>query len=192
MFSGLLLSLFASNGPSLIKLFNKQYTTWGEIMNQIEKLPREIKFIWRLTAYIDFLILILVTIGIFIWKNLAPTGMKQPLVLVFIILLVISFITLTIELALVNYHWNFWTYLIDERRVELHHGYFFRKQTIIPIARVQNVTLKQGPLLRLKNLQKIEIVTAAGSSNIDGLTSPQADSLKELIMKLAQEAQNDL
>lgn len=161
-------------------------------MNQIEKLPSEIKFIWRLSAYLDFLFLLLVTVGTFIWKVLAPAGMKQPLTWISIILLIISIITLLTELALVSYHWNFWTYLIDERHVELHHGFFFRKQTIIPIARVQNVTLKQGPILRLKDLQKIEIVTAAGSSKIDGLLSSQADTLKELIMKLAQEAQNDL
>lgn len=161
-------------------------------MNQIEKLPSEIKFIWRINALIDFFFLLLVTVGIFIWKVLAPTTMKQPLTWIFSGLLIISIIILLVKLALVHYHWNFWTYLIDETRVELHHGFFFRKQTIIPIARVQNVTLKQGPILRLKDLQKIEIVTAAGSSNIDGLATSQADNLKELIMKLAQEAQNDL
>ena len=54
-------------------------------MNQIEKLPREIKFIWRLNAYLDFTFLLLVTVGIFIWQLLAPIGMKQPLTWSFIV-----------------------------------------------------------------------------------------------------------
>ena len=111
---------------------------------------------------------------------------------VVIILLILAMVVFAIELALVPYHWNFWTYYIDDMQVELHHGFFFRKQILIPIARVQNVTLKQGPILHWKDLHKVVIVTAAGASEIDGLKSAEADNLKELIMKLAREARNDL
>lgn len=63
---------------------------------------------------------------------------------------------------------------------------------MIPIARVQNVTLKQGPVLKWKSLQKVIIVTAAGSEDISGLRIQDADELKELIMRLAKEARNDI
>lgn len=161
-------------------------------MNNAEKLPTDIKFIWFCSAVIDLLILLGITGGIFIWKHFAPVSLKGWLSLAALAFLVISLLVFLIELALITYHWNFWTYYIDESHIELHHGFFFRKQIIIPIARVQNVTLNQGPILRMRNLQKIEIVTAAGSSNIAGLKSSQADTLKELIMELAQEARNDL
>lgn len=161
-------------------------------MNNIKKLPIEIKSIWRLNAIMDFLILIAITIAIFIWRIFAPIDMKKGLGVVTLILLITAILVLLIELILVTYHWNFWTYYIDERQVELHHGFFFRKQIIMPIARIQNVTLKQGPILRWKNLQKVIIVTAAGSEEIAGLKNDEANNLKELIMKLAQEAKNDI
>lgn len=161
-------------------------------MNNIKKLPIEIKSIWRLNAIMDFLILIAITIAIFIWRIFAPIDMKKGLGVATLILLITAILVLLIELILVTYHWNFWTYYIDERQVELHHGFFFRKQIIMPIARIQNVTLKQGPILRWKNLQKVIIVTAAGSEEIAGLKNDEANNLKELIMKLAQEAKNDI
>ncbi|PMD69803.1 PH domain-containing protein [Companilactobacillus nuruki] len=161
-------------------------------MNNIKKLPIEIKSIWRLNAIMDFLILIAITIAIFIWRIFAPIDMKKGLGVATLILLITAILVLLIELILVTYHWNFWTYYIDERQVELHHGFFFRKQIIMPIARIQNVTLKQGPILRWKNLQKVIIVTAAGSEEITGLKNDEANNLKELIMKLAQEAKNDI
>lgn len=161
-------------------------------MNNIKKLPIEIKSIWRLNAIMDFLILIAITIAIFIWRIFAPIDVKKGLGVATLILLITAILVLLIELILVTYHWNFWTYYIDERQVELHHGFFFRKQIIMPIARIQNVTLKQGPILRWKNLQKVIIVTAAGSEEITGLKNDEANNLKELIMKLAQEAKNDI
>lgn len=161
-------------------------------MNNIKKLPIEIKSIWRLNAIMDFLILIAITIAIFIWRIFAPIDMKKGLGVATLILLITAILVLLIELILVTYHWNFWTYYIDERQVELHHGFFFRKQIIMPIARIQNVTLKQGPILRWKSLQKVVIVTAAGSEEITGLKNDEANNLKELIMKLAQEAKNDI
>ncbi|MQS53273.1 PH domain-containing protein [Companilactobacillus mishanensis] len=161
-------------------------------MNKVEKLPADIKKIWRLNAYFDFFILFVVSAVFYIWKIFAPKNMQPALFRISLIILAIAIVIFIIELALVQYRWNFWTFYIDERQVELHHGYFFRKQIVIPIARVQNVTLKQGPILRLKDLHKVIVVTAAGSDEISGLKTSQANDLKELIMKLAKEARNDL
>lgn len=161
-------------------------------MDKVQKLPKDIKLIWRLSAGFDFLALILVMLGFLIWRIFAPVQMRGALLVIAMVILAIAVLTFLAELALVSYRWNFWTYYIDDRQVQLHHGYFFRKQIIIPIARVQNVTLKQGPVLRLKDLQKVVIVTAAGSSDIAGLKNEQADHLKELIMQLAREARNDI
>lgn len=171
---------------------NSQLYVLGDKMDKARKLPTDIKWIWRLNAIIDFVILGIITAAFFIWKMTAPVNMKNALGIISIALLVVTIVIFVIELSIVSYHWNFWTYYIDEQYVELHHGYFFRKQIIIPIARIQNVTLKQGPILRLKDLQKIEIVTAAGARDIAGIKTSQADDLKGLIMKLAREARNDL
>lgn len=161
-------------------------------MDLVEKLPSDIKTIWRLKALIDFVILVVIAGALLVWRILGPKSMEKPLLMAISIVSVVAILVLVVELMLVNYHWNYWTYYVDERQVELHHGFFFRKQIIIPIARVQNVTLKQGPILRLKKLQKVIVETAAGGSEIDGLKDNQADEIKELIMKLAREARNDI
>ncbi|AKP67333.1 PH domain-containing protein [Companilactobacillus ginsenosidimutans] len=161
-------------------------------MDNIKKLPKDVKKIWRLSATFDFVIVLLVMAAFLFWYAAAPVGMKNTLMTISMIILAFGILDYIFELALVEYRWNFWTYYIDDRQVELHHGFFFRKQIIIPIARVQNVTLKQGPILRWKDLQKVNIVTAAGHSEISGLKTDEADNLKEIIMKLAREARNDI
>lgn len=159
-------------------------------MDKVEKLPKEIKTIWRINAAIDFLIIFVMGSASSIISVAVPSIDLKSIIPIAIF--IIAVVILIIELVLIPYRWNFWTYYIDERQVELHKGFFFRKQVIIPIARVQNVTLKQGPILRIKDLQKIIIVTAAGKSEIEGIKTTQAESLKEIIMKLAQEAKNDI
>ena len=161
-------------------------------MDKVKKLPKDIKMIWRFNALIDCVILLIITLAIFIGKIFAPKGMQTFLLVIGSIFLVLTIVIPLIEILLINYHWNYWTYYIDEQQVELHHGFFFRKQIVIPIARIQNVTLKQGPILRLKNLQKVIVETAAGASEISGIKNDEADGLKELIMRLAREARNDL
>lgn len=161
-------------------------------MDDVKKLPSEIKSIWRLDAGINFITLLVVALIVWLIRLATSGSFKAGLTTTIWIILGVALVILLAQLALIPYRWNFWTYYIDERQVQLHHGYFFRKQIIIPIARIQNVTLKQGPILHLKDLQKVIIVTAAGSSEISGIKSSEADDLKELIMKLAREARNDL
>ncbi|WP_125589178.1 PH domain-containing protein [Companilactobacillus jidongensis] len=161
-------------------------------MDKVEKLPKSIKTIWRIHAVIEFIIFLIVVQAVSLIKLVIPNDTSNYFNIGEGIVIAIGSMCLIASFFYVVYLWNFWTYYIDDRQVQLHSGYFFRKQIIIPIARVQNVTLKQGPILRWKNLQKIVIVTAAGKSEIDGIDSEQADQLKETIMKLAQEAKNDI
>lgn len=161
-------------------------------MDKVEKLPKSIKTIWRIHALIEFVIFFAIVQAIGLIKFSLPNDIRNYFNITEWSIVAIGVVFLIASFFYVVYLWNFWTYYIDERQVQLHSGYFFRKQVIIPIARVQNVTLKQGPILRWKNLQKVVIVTAAGKSEIDGIESKQADQLKETIMKLAQEAKNDI
>ncbi|WP_125567891.1 PH domain-containing protein [Companilactobacillus insicii] len=161
-------------------------------MEKVEKLPSSIKTIWRVHAVIEFAVFLVIVLAAGLIKFAVPVSIRNIFDIVEWSIIGIGLILLIVSFFWVVYLWNFWTYYIDERQVQLHSGYFFRKQVVIPIARVQNVTLKQGPILRWKNLQKVVIVTAAGQSEIDGIESKQADKLKETIMKLAQEAKNDI
>ncbi|MQS77432.1 PH domain-containing protein [Companilactobacillus halodurans] len=161
-------------------------------MKKIQKLPTEIKSIWRINAAVDFFITLVIALGFFIWRNFSSNGFQKVLSVIIIISVSFAIISLISELSLINYHWKYWTYFVDERQVELHYGFFFQKEIVIPISRVQNVTLSQGPFLRLKDLQKITVQTAAGAKEIDGLKTTEANKIKDLIMRLAREAKNDI
>lgn len=162
------------------------------LIKQTKKLPETIKTIWRLKELIAIVVAAIIAGGLFWWQRSTTGVLSLWLFWIAVSILGLTVLSSGVVLLLIPYRWNFWTYYLDERQIALHHGYFFRKQVIVPIARVQNVTLKQGPLLRLKSLQKVVIQTAAGSHEIDGLEMTQAEALKDQIMALAQEAKNDL
>ena len=72
-----------------------------------------------------------------------------------------------------------WGYYIDDEKVVIRHGLFFINQTIIPIIRIQNITISQGPINRHLGLYKVEIALASGSYEIVGLDKETADAISE-------------
>ena len=48
--------------------------------------------------------------------------------------------------------WMRWRYEVRESEIELQHGIFIVKRTLIPMVRVQHVDTSQGPILRKYNL----------------------------------------
>lgn len=151
-------------------------------------LPKTIKTIWIWTSLIELTLGLLLAIGTWLLSRwFAPTFWHITTIGILILTLLI---TIT-ELALVPYRWQFNTYLVNPRQFELHDGYFFRKQTVIPIAQIQNIKLEQGPLLRLKHLQAVTLVTAASSHTIAGIPAAESEQFKSLVMALAQEARTD-
>ncbi|MFC6180814.1 PH domain-containing protein [Lactiplantibacillus daowaiensis] len=151
-------------------------------------LPKTIRIVWIWTSLLVALGGVILAGGSWLlgaW--FAPTFWH----VIAVILLVLTLIITIIDLAFVNYRWQFNTYLVNPRQFELHDGYFFRKQTVIPIAQIQNIKLEQGPLLRTKNLQAITLVTAASSHKIAGIPTAESEQFKTLVMTLAQEARDD-
>lgn len=72
-----------------------------------------------------------------------------------------------------------WGYFIDDEKVVIRHGLFFISQTIIPIIRIQNITISQGPINRALDLYTVEMALASGSFEIEGLDQETAESISE-------------
>lgn len=72
-----------------------------------------------------------------------------------------------------------WGYYIDEEKVVIKHGLFFISQTIIPIIRIQNITISQGLINRALGLHTVEMSLASGSFEIVGLDQETAESISE-------------
>jgi membrane protein YdbS with pleckstrin-like domain len=85
-----------------------------------------------------------------------------------------------------------WRYIITEDRVEIRHGLFFLQTAIIPVIRIQHVTISQGPINRKLGISTVEISTASGVFKIEGLSDTDArviaDSLKsKLLVRMKQQ-----
>ncbi|MER2090879.1 MAG: PH domain-containing protein [Sporosarcina sp.] len=88
--------------------------------------------------------------------------------------------------------WLRWRYEVRESEIELQHGIFIVKRTLIPMVRVQHVDTAQGPILRKYNLGEITISTAATNHTIPALVMEEADELRSRISVLARVAEDDV
>ncbi len=72
-----------------------------------------------------------------------------------------------------------WGYKISEDKVDIQHGIFFVKHTVIPVIRIQHITVSQGPINRQLGLYEVEISLASGSFSIECLSKDVADEIAD-------------
>lgn len=72
-----------------------------------------------------------------------------------------------------------WAYMITADRIEIKKGIFFHSTKIVPISRIQHVTVSEGPLARFYKLASVTINTAGGSMKIEGLAKETAEAICE-------------
>ncbi|MBM6617705.1 PH domain-containing protein [Bacillus suaedaesalsae] len=104
------------------------------------------------------------------------------------ILTVIAVIILSIFYIVIypKLQWKKWKYEVHEAEVDIQHGVFLVKRTLIPMVRVQHVDTQQGPLLRKFRLKSVTISTAATMHEIPALDEEEADLLRDRISSLAR------
>lgn len=88
--------------------------------------------------------------------------------------------------------WDHWRYEVREHEIEIQHGLFVVKRTLIPMVRVQHVDTTQGPILKKYDLGNISISTAATVHTIPALVMDEADALRARISELARVAEDDV
>lgn len=76
-----------------------------------------------------------------------------------------------------------WRYNIAEDEIEIIHGIFTITTTLIPILRIQHVSIEQGPINKLFKLTSVMIFTAGGNHKIVGLTIDEANKIIEYLNK---------
>ena len=74
-----------------------------------------------------------------------------------------------------------WKYAISDEKVEIVHGIFYITRDIIPVIRIQNITVKQGPIYRRYGLYTVEIALASGKFEIVGLNQETAETIAERV-----------
>ena len=96
--------------------------------------------------------------------------------------LVVAAITVGIMPGL---RWRYWRYDIGDLEVDLQHGVVTRTRTLLPMARIQHVDTRRGPLQRRFGLASVILYTAAGASEIPALGDDVAGAVRDRIAALA-------
>jgi membrane protein YdbS with pleckstrin-like domain len=147
------------------------------------QLDPKAKSMWRVTRLIGLAFILLCDVGIYfiILKNIESLS---PVVVLLIIAVPVAFQVLNIVLY-PPIEYRQWTYLITGDRIEIKKGIFFHSTRVIPISRIQHVTIVEGPIARLFGLSTVTINTAGGAFRIEGLSKATAeticDNLKDVV-----------
>lgn len=97
----------------------------------------------------------------------------------------------TLLLAILNawltpeLRYRFWRYEIRADETDLQHGWFTRTRQLVPMARIQHVDTRTGPLDRRFGLASVVLYTAAGAALIPALATEVAAEVRDRIATLA-------
>ena len=79
-----------------------------------------------------------------------------------------------------------WRYAVRDDEIDIRHGTFVVRRTLVPIRRVQHVETESGPLLGSFGLAAVSFHTAAGETEIPALGTNQAELVRAQIARLAR------
>jgi uncharacterized protein len=82
--------------------------------------------------------------------------------------------------------WRAWQFRIGGGALHLRHGVLTRRESTVPLHRVQHIDLEAGPLERRLGLTSLVLRTASAStdSTIPGIDAEDADALRARILAL--------
>lgn len=145
-----------------------------------QKLDKKAVLSWRIDRCIGFLILciVLITARIIIKENHMPIPYLHYCILGAALLIIYKLIGIIIYPV---YEYRQWRYIITEDKIEFCHGIFFLSTTVIPIVRVQHITISRGPIYRKLGLSKVKIFLASGSFEIEGLNASTAEKISDYL-----------
>ena len=145
------------------------------------KLDRKAVTSWRIGRAIGLAAALFVCAALWIGSRFLLEGetyqsYQWAVTLVLVLFLIYKLIGLILY-PLIEYRQ--WGYLITEDKVDLRHGIFFITRTIIPVIRLQHITVSQGPINRRLGLYQVEMSLASGSFTIECLSKEAADAIAE-------------
>ena len=75
-----------------------------------------------------------------------------------------------------------WRWELHEEELDLLHGVWRVRHTIVPITRIQHVAVERTGWTRLFDLVRLHAYTAAGGVTLPGLARSQAEELRDRIL----------
>lgn len=149
-----------------------------------ERLDPRAKTLWRITGVLNMLPL-LVGAGFASWA-LPRFGGVSFFVGVLPVLAVLALAVFVVGVA-PGLRWRRWRYEIRLDEVDLQRGILWITRTLVPLARIQHVDTRQGPLQRRFGLSTVIFYTAAGPNQIPELSTPVAAQARDRIAALTRD-----
>lgn len=161
-------------------------------MNIEKKLSNNAVKSWIFSRTIYLLVLILIYIVIrFLIPNMNISWVSNFVSKHIKVISIISFIIigLTVIEAYIEpfFEYKQWSYRINEDEIFFKEGIFFTKSVTIPIVRIQNIKLNEGPINRMFNLASVKIGTAGGDFEIPNLDRKEVDKIVGFLRKKINE-----
>lgn len=142
--------------------------------------------VWKITSAIYFAIIIVVgelilsfLYDFFSWYN----------VLALAVTVLLGYVC---TFVIPKLRWKRWRYELFDQEIYIQHGILIVSRTLVPMARVQHVDTKQGPILKRYGLASVTISTAATVHEIPALNEEDASILRDCISKLARTEDDDV
>ena len=150
-----------------------------------ERLDPRAKTLWRITGFLNTLPLLAgASFGSWALVRLAEASL---LVALLPVAAVLALLVLSVG-VIPGLRWRRWRYEIRPDEVDLQRGIFWIARTLVPLARIQHVDTRQGPLQRRFGLATVVFYTAAGPNQIPELSVPVAADVRDRIAELTTEA----
>ena len=153
-----------------------------------ERLDPRAKVLWRITGAL-YALPPLVGAALAGWAMVRMA--ERPLLIgILPVAVVLALAVLAVGVA-PGLRWRRWRYEIRPDEVDLQRGIFWVSRTLVPLARIQHVDTRQGPLQRRFGLATVVFYTAAGPNQIPELSTPVAADVRDRIAELTR-AQDEL
>lgn len=142
------------------------------------KLDKKAVTSWRIGRLIGFVVVLVICGALCLITGLMVAIAPYR----WLILLVLGLFVLYKLVGLILYpliEYRQWGYFITEDKVDIRHGIFFITNTIVPIVRIQHITVSQGPINRKLGLYDVEMSLASDSFTIECLAKEVADEIAD-------------
>lgn len=153
-----------------------------------QMIDRKALSVWRISAALNAIFYLLMAGAFWYIQRTFDLPWWTPLIAGGLFVIIIIF-TVFIFPAM---QWKRWRFEVHEHEIDLQHGIFIKRRTLVPMVRVQHVDTRQGPILKKYHLSTVLISTAATIHEIPALDEEQADQLRDYISRLARVTEDDV
>jgi membrane protein YdbS with pleckstrin-like domain len=141
------------------------------------RLPDSARAYWALSTALGAIVPLAAAIAV---------GVAVGGVLAWVLPLLVVVSALAAVLVVPRLRYQRWRYEVRDEEIDIQHGTFVVRRTLVPIRRVQHVETETGPLQGRFGLSSVAFHTAAGETEIPALALGEADRVRARIARLAR------